>query len=317
MPLRYWLWDWIEENKIDSIASAGKLLTRRRAVDDLRRRAADWEPQLDAPIPGIAIIAGAGADLYSGLQCPNPACQKHAIDRLFRKVWHYFDRIVVVDQITHDIAHHWGATPKLGKDLLNRIEVMLYVRHLGAADLLEFRSKGLRSVDWRAELRKANLLHLSKPGLSVLKQLREEAEVQIRTTGGSTRVIVEHPSYPFNRTMVLAPNQSKRPTVQGIRNWAVKKAWETDQHFLAADVLKAREARVGLGSVYPLHQKVLTSAGEFTGEVNRIRSEVPNTRWDSSIHAAKDSPERTGSLLPFSVAPKAGRVRNPIRPQRG
>ena len=102
------------------------------------------------------MVAGAGADLYDGLQCPNPVCQKHSIDKLFRQVWHYFDQIVIGDNLTHDIAHHWEpkSEAELRERLLTRIDVLLYLRLIGAEELVQFREKAIETSDWRRELRR-------------------------------------------------------------------------------------------------------------------------------------------------------------------
>src|SRR4051794_17279315 len=144
MGSRYWLWDWIDRNNIENADDAARAIARRKVENDLRDRAVRSEPQLEENLKGISLLAGTGADLCTGgYQCLNPACQKHPIEKLFRRVWHYFDNIIVVDDLTHNIAHHWSEMKEVEgvTRFLTRIDVLLYVRKIGAENLVQFREK--------------------------------------------------------------------------------------------------------------------------------------------------------------------------------
>jgi hypothetical protein len=255
---RYWLWDWLDENNLRSVEA-----TKRDSLRDLQRRAAEWEPNLSQPLAGASVIAGAGADLHTGLQCPNPACQKNSVDVLFRRVWHYFDQIVIGDNLTHDIAHHWGPATEaeLRERLLTRIDVLIHIRRIGAEHLVEFREKGVETENWRHELRKAKAGSLVRASDAVLNSLRRRASVEIKVSGGTAWVQLKDEELPWETSTVFRYRQGGRLTISDLKMDALDRAWRENMLFLAADVAKTRELSSALGCVHPWHQSVLAQAG--------------------------------------------------------
>lgn len=278
MSPRYWLWDWLDHNDISSVDVAARALRRRPAIRDLCRRAAEWEPNLREELRGSTVVAGAGADLYTGIQCPNPACQKHQVDMLFRRVWHYFDQIVIRDNLTHDVAHHWGdySDGQLTERLLTRIDVLLYLREIGADDLVHFREKGINTSDWRSELRRAGLSALAKAGREVLKSLQRDSSIEITVSGATTWVKLNNDEVLGSEIRKgFGSKQVSALSLSQLGRLAINDAWDTEMFFLTEDVVKAKELRSAVGCVHPSHQKVLTEAREVSPGAVAFRLQFP------------------------------------------
>jgi len=234
---RYWLWTWLEEHRVHSIDAAMKALNRTAAIDNMRRLASEWEPTLGQPVTGTAIVVGAGLDLCSSLQCPRPECQKLAVDRLFRRAWYYFDRIVIADDLTHDVAHHWDAAiaDDLHDRLLTRIDVLLYIRAIGAEDLVEFREKAVADKSWRRMLAESGFSDIVLASKETLDWLLREARVDIVTKADSIiEVTVDHPDFDVSTT-IQRPHFAIK-TAGELRRLAVKEIWNEHCRALAGDV---------------------------------------------------------------------------------
>ena len=138
---KYWVFDWLDRHRVSSIDAVRLLLRNPVAFDDLRRAAEAAVKQFGKAIsPGESVLAGRGIDLSRQLDCFAPSWRKQQAQRLFNKVWHYFDSIVVEDSIAHELAMHEGE-PGMPKWLLEHLEVLLYLRDIGAESLLAFRLK--------------------------------------------------------------------------------------------------------------------------------------------------------------------------------
>jgi hypothetical protein len=268
LTTRHWLWDWMDENGISSVDAAERAMRRKNVLRDLRERAADWEPILGQALQGTSVIAGAGADLRSGLQCPRAACQKHSIDELFRRVWHYFDQIVLNDDITHDVAHHWNSATEseIRERFLTRLDVMLYLRQIGAENLVHFRQKLGAGTTWHRALRREGCVHVVEASQSVFTTLRKSAQVEVTVSDGITTVNLNAPELEFERGVAFPTRVVANLTISQLKLRALSYVWTGDMSDLAADIVHARSLRSALGCVHPPHRDVLTRSGELTPE---------------------------------------------------
>ena len=106
MPSGYWLLDWIDECGLKSQRRVNRLVDDQRALTKLREHAEgvnyDFSPVGEHD---ETLVASRGIDLSGDLECSHFDCKKQQVDRLFSRVWHYFDRIVVVGMSAHEIKH--------------------------------------------------------------------------------------------------------------------------------------------------------------------------------------------------------------------
>jgi len=142
---KFWLHDWIDTFEVKELSQAENLLKEAGLRKDLKKRASEVPFTIeeisssDAP----TIVAGRAIDLSGELDCFAWECMKKQVDKLFNHVWHYFDRIVVVGPSAHAFSSSWNpeTEPHTIERLLTYIRLLLYVREIGAEDLLIFREK--------------------------------------------------------------------------------------------------------------------------------------------------------------------------------
>src|SRR5271169_3499911 len=94
-----WLYDWMDANGVRSTSQAIRLLAQPKARELLSTLAteADGTPRGLAASDGISLVAARGLDLSGELDCEHLECLQREVETLFRRVWHYFDYIVVAE----------------------------------------------------------------------------------------------------------------------------------------------------------------------------------------------------------------------------
>jgi hypothetical protein len=138
---RYWVFDWLDRHRISTVEAVRLLLSNSVAFDELKRAAATAVSQFGKTVPqGESVLVGRGIDLSGQLDCFDPSWRKQQAQRLFNKVWHYFDKVVIEDSIAHELALHEG-DKQIPNWLVAHLEVLIYLREIGAEPLLEFRLK--------------------------------------------------------------------------------------------------------------------------------------------------------------------------------
>ncbi len=103
----YWLAQWLDENEIHSEWELEHALSSKSGVKGLldsvfsagqKVQAGEVEyPDSDAL--GDSIVAGRKLDLSGRESCPSYGCMRQQIDSTFKRVWHYFDQIVVEGEL--------------------------------------------------------------------------------------------------------------------------------------------------------------------------------------------------------------------------
>lgn len=142
----FWLYEWMDEGGITSMKKAERLLSDPRQVARLQERAAavpfTTEP-LDSSADELALVGGRGIDLSGDLDCFAWGCRKAQVDKLLSRAWHYFDRVVVVGPSAHrlsgELEHELDEARRAR--LLSDIQLLLYLREVGAEPLIAFRQK--------------------------------------------------------------------------------------------------------------------------------------------------------------------------------
>jgi hypothetical protein len=210
-----------------------------------------------------AIIAGRGLDLTGKLECGTSTCRQRQVNELFRKAWHYFDWIVVDDAVSHQVLSHWEETvvnPK--KSLLSDIEVLLYLRKIGAENLVEFRQKpNVCLKHWRLHASQAGLNSVLDASEKFVAQLAKEAQIHVRPhSRGMSSYLFSHPNFE-----VPVPGQIKLGGVRGKPTDKVRKAVVRDVlrfyiPHLTADITAAKSLGVPLGCTNWLHGELLSTA---------------------------------------------------------
>jgi len=134
----YWLRQWMDAHGVVSVPSAQVVLARQSARDDLIARAAAFDPAGEKPGEGPTIVAGRALDLSGDLDVYAWDMMKQQVDELFHRVWHYFDRVLIVGADARDYARPWANTEVFDRNILLFVQLLLYLREIGAEDLVRF-----------------------------------------------------------------------------------------------------------------------------------------------------------------------------------
>jgi hypothetical protein len=259
---RPWIFDWLQENGIDTDEGAAKVFTDRRLFKNFQFAAQQVGVaklgEQDPP-PGIAILAGRGIDLTGDLVCSNGACLRNQVDTLLRHVWHYFDYIYIHD-LTGEIAE--ASFKRLNKDFATGwLRSIVYLLNVGASDMVylvhkegnckdclegKARSVGLGSlIDEETEL-VDDLVRRSHLWMDP-KNMGTYREISIHTTGiaGS-----------FNERRAATWIKSRQPdeVLRQLASDYLKSAIRG----LTSDIRSARLARAPLGATVEYYNELIT-----------------------------------------------------------
>jgi hypothetical protein len=261
----FWLYEWIDNCGIRDFDHAQRLLSDKVALADLRERAEaikyTTEPLLASEQP--TVLAGCGLDLSGHLSCFHWDCAKEQLDKLFNRVWHYFDRIVVVGPSAYDISNEWKYRSEMPSRLPVYVRLLLYIREIGAEELLVFRQKPPACTAHLPE-------HLIETGLQgamsdaekIIPKLVAEAEIKIDRHGDHCHYAFSHPTFVHNAWGELE-------TPAGIKVGSEEVARAVVARHLAAlnsDLRAAEILRCSLGASEPFQAQAIRG----------IRAEVPS-----------------------------------------
>lgn len=271
MSEKFWLYDWIDTFEIKKIEQAEGLLKNPGLRKELRKRASEIEftteriPKSDAP----TIVAGRAIDLSGDLDCYGWECMKQQVDKLFSNVWHYFDRIVVVGPSAHDFSTLWGLDEKDDGDQifsrqLNYIRLLLYIREIGAEDLVIFRQKRPAcTVHLEQHMKEAGLDAALANSEKLIEGLASKAEVVVGEEHGDyIHYVFMHPEIEHYHWGAIKKTEAHS---ESALRYAVSKYVLGD--FLAhltSDIYTARFLNSPLGSTVYLHGQILNT---FNGGV--------------------------------------------------
>lgn len=277
MPDTYWLYNWLDARGIRTTEDAGAIIANKEAQEDLVEQAITATAALptEAPSP-YSLVAARDLDLSGNLGCPSSGCRRRQVDSLFRRSWHYFDTIVVADGVAEQAEAFHASPAKLNNQwLVGHIDVALYLRSMGAANLVSFRKKpGPCMLHLEKHAANAGLpnpneaLHLLATRLSQEAKFEQaEDSVTIEKYPGNDVVFrFYHPSESRMLLQGMSRADVGRTTPDAIRA-------EMADHFarqyvaaLTTDIGIAREQRLPIGAASPIYHYLLDgSTGSGTG----------------------------------------------------
>ena len=256
---RYWVFDWFDEAGVKTAADAKKALAPESGA---AKRMADLAEEAQSVLwsPGSGkngIVAGTGLDLTGNLACHQIDCLKADVDKLFRRVWHYFDTIIVADGITPAISHeaqHQHGDDRLREYLLSQLELLLHIREIGAEDLVEFRAKHTPSPT-----------HLKEDiGLTAAAGLREMAKEVERTLAkhGTIRRdkeawILDHPMLAHSQWVEDSEISGKAESEDRVRAQVARQVVQRFSNYLLTDIELAQRSGAPLGATNAVHSAIM------------------------------------------------------------
>jgi hypothetical protein len=273
----YWLAHWIDENGIRSTTDARRLLQNRAARDALREdiSAIPWTVEPLQDDASKAMLAGRTIDLSGELACYDPECLRKDVDYLFSRAWHYFDTIVVV-----------GLAPVVARELLDSfgnfeqtrflgfVENFLYVREIGAENMLVYRQKPPACVDHLEQHAKESgtvrLLDQKKTWrerLAVTGRIRE-----LKQHGDHWHYVVFHPDIEHMAQGIVRPG--RRKAAAAIENLVFDDVFATYAANLVSDIWAARTLGCTLGSSVAIHEELLDQSSIIAPKVQDVIFEL-------------------------------------------
>lgn len=261
---RFWLYEWLDNLDIRSYGQAQKLLEDRVALTDLRERAGSVPYTTERLPPGDAptLVAGRAIDLSGHLDCLGWECVQKQVDVLFNHVWHYFDRIVVVGPSAHEISSSFDNGAGLPRHLPTYIRLLLYLREIGAEELLLFRQKRPPcQVHLRQHLKEVGIEDVESQAESLIPRLAQEATIQVKPRDGHIDYTFRHAEFEHTEWgSIRADFNDDLP--RAVARAVVRKYLAA----FASDVYTARTLSCALGSTIRFHRQLLND--EIAGSRN-------------------------------------------------
>lgn len=267
----FWLYQWLDSYLVKTPEQALRLLKQPSAREVLRQtaaEAADDSRTIDLGA-GQSIIAGAGLDLSGLLDCVHWECIKKQVDSLFNSVWHYFDNVVVVGPSARYISSAWKATKPddawINYTLYNYIRSLLYIRNIGAEDLLTFSEKPHAFCDHHFTVLLNEIGVKSTDDYEqYVEELAQEISnnskfnITIDSTANQVTATYNAPQL-FDDLMVrtLDLKSALSKPKKKLRLDVARKLASNHVVYLLSDISAAQHLRVPLGATNKLHRHIL------------------------------------------------------------
>jgi len=268
---KFWMFDWLEDHHITSTADVMELLPKYGVIDDLRTRAEEWQEKHSVATPNdaVSLVAGAGIDLTGGdrLVCPSPVCMRRQVDTLFKRAWHYFDEMVVQDIFAPTLLGEEEGTP-YGLDVirevfLTHIEPLLYLREIGAEDLVDFQPKIFCEEHWEEHAREQGLDSVLALTGSLITQLRSHVRFYYEDGDSGNRMYrIDYPdlgvSADLGRESPPKFESSASVTEYHIESMQLEELFRWHIACLTGDIATATKLKMPLGTVHGFEASLLS-----------------------------------------------------------
>jgi hypothetical protein len=268
----YWVYTWLDGNRIRTIDELGASLASADVIKDLKQSAKlvieSWRIS-DVEARPLSLIAGAGIDLSGRLDCNATECRRAQVDRLFRRAWHYFQTVVARDAIAEDLVVHENCPDaEIRKRLLPHFETVLMVRELGADALVEFMPRVPACFKhWQAHAREAGIEDIAAREKHIVDQLLRATSIALESEHDGVVCTMNNPDFSHTQWVHLPQEKIKGRTERQIKRDALRTVVRGFLVHLTADVSAAKKYGGALGSTIPMFQKLLSNRSEEVGNV--------------------------------------------------
>jgi hypothetical protein len=221
---QYWLAQWLDANEVHNdweIEHALRSKTGRQSLHAALHLAGHRMFECPNPEPlnvgqsNEAIVAGRRLDLSGAVSCFAFDCLRRAVDSTFKRIWHYFDQIVVeglsplsvmesLNTLDED-DHYW-----IFAKIYNHARLFLYLREIGAEPFVIFSDKTFKFCQQHWE-EYAKHLGITLPTESqlgkVIGKVVDSSNFKINQTADSWQASVtgEYFDEPFEGNFAMAP----------------------------------------------------------------------------------------------------------------
>jgi hypothetical protein len=256
------IFDWVRELPVKEDTELLRLFTKDRRIFEEFEELVAQVPTVETPVaaPERTLVAGRGLDLSGDLDCRAWKCRQKQVDQVFRRMWHYFDRVVIVG------AHQTELPPDLETEdnffaadaVASDLRLMMYLVEIGAADIVELRHKAPPCTVHVAE-------HANEAGIpdaltavdDLTPTLAAEADMDYNRHDDHFHYALTHPLFEHTIWGVAFPKNPRITADAKIRDAIARSAVERHLAYLSSDVAAARQLGCPLGSTIRLHQHML------------------------------------------------------------
>lgn len=259
----YWLFGWLDSYRVTTVQQLRNLLGNPSCLIELKEVAEVWwNAASPVPPPGVNLVAGTGLRLDDLLTCPSLTCRRQQVDVLFRHAWHYFDYILLPDGVGDLVINrpeNWDEELFL-ETLLGWIALVLYVRELGAIDLVHYYPKSLISPRGRrSEPPKRSSKILLETIREVETTLAEKGKyVFERISPSCFHVKCEDPFLEVSSSFHLTLANKKPATKKNLRAAAAHDIVQNHLLHLTEDFRARNQFNGTLGSTVWSHERIIS-----------------------------------------------------------
>jgi hypothetical protein len=258
----YWLAQWLDENEINSDWEIGHVLNAKSGIKSLERSISKASHKYDsfyAEVLNDSIVAGRKLDLSGSMSCPTYECMRRRIDSTFKRVWHYFDQIVVeglaprllTEQIRTSNEEDLYLTFMMIRE---QARLLLYLREIGAERFVVFAPKAhaFCQEHWEQHARDLGLAAAIDESRrkKTIKKIIDTSEFAINEDGNGWFVTVTGDYFSEPESKLLIPRKGVTvdcpPSRDDITAWIIS----TYATAMVSDVSLAQ--RLGLPLVQPV-----------------------------------------------------------------
>lgn len=275
----YWASTWLDSQGIRSIdrltASLGSPTMLRELKESAESVIDVWRASPIEPQPR-SLVAGAGIDLSGRLDCNATECRRAQVDKLFRRAWHYFDKIVARDSIAEVlIVHKDCPDSELLERLVPLFETLFIVRELGAEALVEFLPRvPACAVHWHQHAEEAGIGDIADREESIVDDFARNATAEIHNEEGTVVCVLNSPDFSHTQWIDFEPQRIAGKTEEQILRAAVGRVVREFLVHLTADVKAAKMYGGAFGSTIPAFHRLMAGRGNRPASV-AVELELP------------------------------------------
>lgn len=227
-----------------------------------------------------SIVAGRKLDLSGVMSCPAYECMRENIDSNFRRIWHYFDQIVVEGLSPIILCNEMSTmdTEEIMNDLRQRIfdqaRVVLYLRSIGADRFVVFSHKphAFCEVHWQKHAQDLGLARVLDEASrnSTVQRITKTSDFLIEDIAPGTwsaTVTGKYFSKPFH-SLVYGPADAAKPEPENVARMVISQYAKA----MVSDVGLAR--RLGLPLVESVHLPWRSANGSEGAKANEIETSI-------------------------------------------
>ena len=274
----FWLHKWIDEFWVsrddDRLAN---LLKDHKAVARLHNLAEAETFDVPPAYAGQdnALVAGRSMDLSDDLDCCSDVSRIWQINPEFPRVLHYFDKLVLAGPSALTYAHllQDPRRPETLNRIANHVRGLLYLREIGADEIVEFQPKVPISIKNYKRLAKKFDLNSPIEGaaefIEILARDGSVSHLAQCSAGDHWHFTFYHPMLAHSNKQILW--QTKKPT----RKQMARAVYDEYASLLTSDVISARMMELPLGADAELHATMLARDRHGSLLCNNCNGVVP------------------------------------------